>query len=121
MHFRNGIFLMNRDSGGGLNLFGFHSRHSLTWSWFVNFRRFVADEAKVRPLWWGFRHNNGYQCGVRLPYWGHLTLHRQWPMFYRDIMVNQSKRHWEETREEYRRGREQGRRDVFQGVGRDAN
>lgn len=121
MRLRNGFFFWQRDSGGGLNLIGFHSRHSLTWSWFVNFRRFISDEARVWPLWWGYRHNCGYTCGVRLPCWGHLTLQRQWPMFYRDIMQNQSERHSAEAREEYERGREQGRRDVFNGVGRNLN
>lgn len=121
MRLKNGISLLERDSGGGLNLISFHSRHSLTWSWFINFRKFVADEARVRPLWWGYRHNCGYVIGVRLPLWGHLTLQRQWPMFYRDIMQNESLRHSDEARDAYRRGREQGRRDVFQGVGRDVN
>lgn len=116
-----GIDVWQRDSGGGLNLISFHSRHSLTWSWFINFRRFRADEARVRPLWWGIKHNCGYQRGIRLPHWGHLTLHRQWPMYYRDLVNSERDRLSQEMRFEYERGRSQGRLDVFQGAGRSDN
>lgn len=117
--FRNGLSVLERGSGGDLTLISFHSPHSLTWSWFVSFTRFKADEWRVRPLWFGYRHNCGWQCGVRLPFWGFLSLHRQHPMWYRNLMNGQRDRHEGEKRDAYQRGREQGRRDVFQGVGRD--
>lgn len=107
------------NSPGVIDLISWHSRHSLTWSWFVSFSRFRADEARVRPLWGGFRHNCGGQWFLRVPYCGLLTLHRQQPMWYRDMMDNQRDRHREDEREAFERGRRVGRRDVFQGVGRD--
>lgn len=122
-----GLSVMTRTNvPGDWNLIGWHSPHSLTWSWFLGFTRFRSDEARVRPLWWSYRVN-GLTCadqvlqwGVRIPWLGMVSWHRQRPMWYRDLMNDERERLSEEKHDVFESGRRQGRRDVFQGVGRSA-
>lgn len=67
------------------NIASYHSPHSMTWRWFVSFALFRGDEARVRPLWFSHRTNNGLQWGFRVPWVGLVTFQQQRPMWYRDL------------------------------------
>lgn len=67
------------------NLASYHSPHSLTWRWLVSFSLFCGDEARVRPLWWSYRDNNGIQWGFRVPWVGIVRFAQQRPMWFRDL------------------------------------
>lgn len=79
------------------NVISFHSRHSLTWSWILSFSVFRGDEARVRPLWYSYRDNQGLQWGFRIPYVGLVRWSRQQPMFYRDLCWREWERRDRET------------------------
>ena len=81
-----GLKLFSRTSDRRtINLASFHSPHSLTWRWLVSFSLFRGDEARVRPIWWGYRANNGLQWGFRIPFVGMVRWAQQRPMWYRDL------------------------------------
>lgn len=81
-----GLTIFSRESGQrSWTIASWHSPHSLTWRWGVSFRMFVADEWRVRPLWWSYRDNNGLQWGARIPWLGIIDWHQQHPMWFRDL------------------------------------
>lgn len=67
------------------NIASFHSPHSLTWSWILGFSKFGSDEARVWPLFYSYRDNNGLQWGLRVPFVGFIRWSRQREMWYRDL------------------------------------
>lgn len=81
-----GLALFKRtNSKGNWNLASYHSPHSLTWSWILSFSLYRGDEAKVWPIWMPHRTNVGFQWAVRFPFIGILRMHRQRPMWFRDM------------------------------------
>ena len=85
MRMFRGLSFLKRDSGGGYTLASWHSPHSMTWRWFVSFSRFRGDEARVRPLWFGYRTNTGVHGGFRIPFIGLVHWQTQRPMWFRDL------------------------------------
>lgn len=97
----NGLKLFSRTSSRETwNLASFHSPHSLTWRWVISFSLFRGGEARVRPLWYGYRDNNGLQWGFRVPFVGLVRWAQQRPMWYRDLYISQRD---ETDRERYER------------------
>lgn len=80
------------------NVASYHSPHSLTWSWVVSLSLFRGDEARVWPLWFSYRTNDGLQWGFRIPWLGIVQWHRQRPVYYRDLYHRQRD---EQDREKY--------------------
>lgn len=77
-----GLKFFTRTSSSRLfNIAAYHSPHSLTWSWVLSF----SFERQVRPLWYGYRTNGGYHCGLRIPLVGVFMWQKQRPMWYRDL------------------------------------
>lgn len=96
-----GLTLLTKTSQRGRwNIAAYHNPHSLTWSWIVSFARFTADEARVRPLWFSYRTNDGLQWGFRVPFLGIIQWSRQQPMYFRDMYYRQRD---EEDRASYQR------------------
>lgn len=78
-------FFSRTNVKGSWNVASFHSPHSLIWSWILAFSRFRGDEARVWPLFYGYRDNHGLQWGFRIPWIGLVLWHRQRPMPYREL------------------------------------
>lgn len=69
------------------NLLSYHSPHSLTWAWILSASFDRATRRGDRQLRFGlhpYRANGGLQIVLTLP-WLCFQLHRQQPMFYRDM------------------------------------
>lgn len=64
-----GLSILTRDSGGGMNLMGYHPRSSLTWLWFINAYRGKA----MAPQKWGSHGHRDFS----LPFGWVLRYHWQ--------------------------------------------
>lgn len=70
----------------------YHSPHSLTWSWCLDFHLFSKGERVIRrSLYFAYRnHPSTLQWGVVIPFIGLIYWNRQQPMWYRDLWRRQN-------------------------------
>lgn len=71
-------------------LASYHSPHSLTWSWYINFTVLREGEPRAWPIFWTRKlvKINGLKavnCGFRIPFIGTVRYSWQSPMWFRDL------------------------------------
>lgn len=65
-----------------------HSPHSLTWRWFVDFYLFDRGHRRAWPLGWKYgRPNGNLSCGFVVPWVGAFSLQTQKPMWFRNLYM----------------------------------
>ncbi len=77
-------------SGGRRTLISYHSPHSATWSWYIDFAVLVHGEHKVFPIYWWQKAEKRNKTmvsrgGFRIPFIGTIRYSRQQPTWYRDL------------------------------------
>jgi len=64
-----------------------HSPHSLTWRWLIDFTLLEGDARCAWPLFWKIPCKTSLQWGIRLPWLAMVSFHSQRPMWYREMYM----------------------------------